>query len=170
MESREFFHECRSAGRKFTQDEWWAYLRQVDENPDAEIQTRFGDYVFNVHDICLNPDKVRIEAEKGCFGYWCEIKYAECGNGLWSFGISYCTGTGGGGYGVAYADEHGDPSKWRFGSLTLNEGLVAMCDYLVKRVIQNSGAPKDKLNKLNDKIMEYRRSIGRPTVVQLELF
>lgn len=168
MDDNKVFHECRSAGRKFTQDEWGEYCRQTREEPELEILTQIGKYFFNAFDICLNPDVVRI-GEHGYTGYWAEIQYAECGNGVWVFGIDYCTGNGGGGFGASWSDELVSESKaWHAGYASEVECKRAACDELVKRVLNSE--KNQKTNKLIDKIIEYKRNISRPQVVQLELF
>ena len=109
------FHVIRCAGIEFTQDEWGDYFDAVWHGKREPIITTFGKYQFNDNDICINPDKQSIVAKCGVNGYNMTLSWAECGNGLWSFGISYNLGTAGGCYGVSWADLQGNEKSWRNG-------------------------------------------------------
>lgn len=163
----EVFHHIRCCGKTFTFDEWGDYCAKT-RNGEQRIETTFGKYTFNDNDICLNPDSVEFNIKKGSYGCNAAIKYADCGNGLWSFGLDYSIGTAGGGYGVSWADrDTGD--GWRRGYHTKEECLIAACVELLNRLstMNEKGKP---FNDLVGAVAEYRRSIGRPKVVQLELF
>lgn len=166
----EIFHEIRTAGRKFTQEQWGDYCNRSRNNPDELIHTTIGKYVWNDNDICLNPESVNLEVKQASIGWYAHIRYADCGNGLWSFGISYGTGNGGGSYGVSFADK--DKGKgWRRGYHTKDECLVAACDELLERFATVYDRDRnDNYRKLVSMVQDYKRSIGRPKVVQLELF
>lgn len=162
------FHEIRCCGRRFTRKEWGEYCDATRRDSTKRIHTTFGRYTFNDNDICLNPDSVEFNIKKGGYGCNAAIKYADCGNGLWSFGLNYSIGTAGGGYGVSWADrDTGD--DWRRGYHTKEECLIAACDELLQRIAVR-GEKGKPFNDLVGAVAEYRRSIGRPKVVQLELF
>lgn len=172
------FHTIRCAGKSFTGDEWAEYCHRVREDESRRIRTTFGKYTFNDCDICLNPETERIEAKGGAWGYYVVIKWAECGNGLWSFGLAYSTGTGGGGFGVSWADqEYQDDGKWHWncGYPSERECKAAAS----QRAIENLyGALRYKdgdnrgvqIRKLIAMVEDYHKSLTRPKVVQLELF
>lgn len=162
-------HRILSAGREFTWDEWSDYLRSVREDSSNAITTTFGKYTFNDHDICLNPDHEDFIVKKGSYGYSASIKYAECGNGLFAYGINYCTGTGGGGYGVHWADKDRGEDDWRVGYRTKEECMMAACDTLLVRLANTNGSGR-LFNDLIGMIADYKKQLGRPKVVQLELF
>lgn len=162
------FHEIRCCGRRFTSKEWGEYCAATRLDSTKRIHTTFGRYTFNDHDICLNPDSVEFNIKNGGYGCNASIKYADCGNGLWNFGLDYSICTGGGGYGVSWADrDTGD--GWRRGYHTKEECLIAACDELLNRLSTMNEKGK-QFNDLVGAVAEYRRSIGRPKVVQLELF
>ena len=162
------FYEIRCCGRRFTRKEWGEYCNATRLDTTKRIHTTIGRYTFNDHDICLNPDSVEFNIKKGAYGCNAVIKYADCGNGLWSFGLNYAIGTAGGGYGVSWADrDTGD--DWRRGYHTKEECLIAACDALLQRIAAR-GEKGKPFNDLIGAVAEYRRSIGRPKVVQLELF
>ena len=163
------FHEIRCCGRKFTSKEWGEYCDASRKDSTKLIHTTIGKYTFNDCDICLNPERIEFNIKKGGYGYNAAIEYADCGNGLWAFGINYATGMGGGGYGVCWADrDTGD--SWRRGYHTLEECLRAACDKILERLAHSSNNKGKQFNDLIGAVAEYRRSIGRPKVVQLELF
>lgn len=168
----EAFHTIRCCGRTFTDKEWGDYCRLTREYPEERILTTFGKYTFNESDICVNPEREQICLVKGSLGYYCELGYAECGNGLWSFGINYCCGNGGGGYGVAWADQDtGD--GWRRGYHSKEECLVAACDEAMSRIesCANHRQGRDKkADALLKKVLEFKKGLSRPKIVQLELF
>ena len=139
-----------------------------------QIFNQFGKYVFNDHDICINADKVRLDVKDGSFGYYVHIKYAECGNGIWVFGLDYSTGTGGGGFGAAWSDNVGDPKTWHSGYPSERDCLLAACDKAMKYLNNAYDVKQDNrgilIGKLKDMVTEYKKSLTRPKIVQLELF
>ena len=150
------FHKIRCCNREFTQDEWTAYLTAVYKGERERIVTTFGKYLFNDCDICLNPDKQEIVAKNGSSMYSVTLKWAECGNGLWSFGIDYNLGTAGGGFGVSWADLQGNEKSWR-----------KALKYIGNHEHNARTSPPEKLREM---IEDEIKRLTRPQVVQLELF
>lgn len=170
MAQAEIFHECRSAGIKFTQSEWWDYLNAVNKGERERIQSTFGRYTFNDHDICITPDKQEISAKAGAYGYSIELSWAECGNGLWSFGITYELGTAGGGYGVSWADITGNEKSWRNGYPSEKECKIAGWCKALEYIGNEKGGNATQRAKLRLMIQDELKSLTRPQIVQLELF
>lgn len=164
----EIFHTMRSTGRTFTQQQWHEYLDGIYHGDGKPLTAKFGEFVFNVNDICLNPEKHHISVKDGGYGYYVDLNVAECGNGLWSFGLSYSVGTAGGGFGVSWADS-ADGDEWRRGYKTKTACLQAACDRVIMR-LEASGAKDTKARQLREKVVEFRKELTRPKVVQLELF
>ena len=100
----EIFHECRSAGRTFTDEQLAEYCRQSRLDDSKLIRTQIGKYTFNDCDICMNPEVMSLVVEGKSYSYYVIIKWCDCGNGFWSSAIDYAYGNGGGGSGVSYAD------------------------------------------------------------------
>lgn len=165
------FHVIRSAGMEFTQEEWWAYLNAVYKGERQRISTTFGKYTFNDSDICTNPDKQVITAKAGAYGYEVTLNYAECGNGLWSFGIDYNLGTAGGGFGVSWADITGNDKSWRNGYPSEQECKVAgwrkSLAYIHSHEHNERVSPAERLKEM---IEDEIKLLTRPKVTQLELF
>lgn len=165
------FHVIRSAGVEFTDEEWGAYCQAIRREEREPIITTFGKYQFNDCDICTNPDRQEIVAKAGAWVYRMELKWAECGNGLWSFGLSYNFGTGGGGYGVSWADLQGNEKSWRNGYPSELECKVAgwkkALEYIGNHEHNARTSPAEKLRAM---IEDEIKRLTRPQVVQLELF
>ena len=170
MAQTEIFHECRSAGIKFTQSEWHDYLNAVYKGEREPIKSTFGRYTFNDNDICLTPDKQEISVVPGAYVYSIELSWAECGNGLWSFGITYNLGTGGGGYGVSWADITGNDKSWRNGYPSEKECKVAGWNKALEYVEREKNGNATQRAKLRLMIQDELKSLTRPQIVQLELF
>ena len=168
---RKPFHVIRCAGIEFTQDEWGAYLNAVYKGERERINTTFGRYTFNDSDICINPIKQELVAKAGSYGYHFTLEWAECGNGLWSFGLDYNLGTGGGGYGVSWADITGNEESWRNGYPSETECKVAGWRKALT-YIGNHGhnARVSPANKLKQMIEDEIKALTRPRIRQLELF
>lgn len=163
----EIFHTIRACNRQFTGDEWSDYCHLTRNDDSKRIYNTFGRYTFNDCDICINPEIDVISIKEGAWGYYVHIKYAECGNGLWSYGIDYFTGTGGGGYGVSWSDST-EPDRYHRGYHSERECKIAAAEAAISRL---GGSKGDKnLAQLIEKVTEYKRSLERPQVVQLELF
>lgn len=164
----EVFHTIRAQGITFTSEQWGEYCDETRKDKSKLITTKIGKYVFNDSDICLNPERDDIIVKDGGNGYKVAIEYADCGNGLWSFGIYYCVGTAGGGFGVSWADrDTGD--GWRRGYRSKVECLDAACEYL-ELCVRRCGKNNKMALALIEKIKAYRKELKRPKIVQLELF
>lgn len=163
------FHVIRSAGIEFsTQKEWGEYLDKVRSGETYRIITSFGKYDFNDCDICLNPEVMSLVIDK--IYYYATLKWCYCGNGLWSFGLDYSTGNGGGGFGCSFADITGNPDSWRNGYKTEEECIIAACNCAISR-IENSGRTNEsKVQRLLAMVVNYKKSIQKPQPVQLSLF
>lgn len=134
---------------------------------------------WNDCDVCLNPEVMSLVAVNGGYGYSVTIKWAECGNGLWAYGIDYNTGTGGGGFGVSFADKpfkEGEKPDYRTGYPTEKDCKIAACKRAIK-LVKNSGywnteegdSRRINTDRLLKMIDDYMESIN-PKYVQLELF
>lgn len=170
---KEVFHRIRCCGREFNWKQWGDYCAATREDPSQQILTTFGKYTFNDHDICLNPDVVELNVKNGSYAYYVNIKYAECGNGIWVFGLDCCTATCAGGYGCAWSDVLHD-AAWHGGYPSQRDCLIAACDAAVTRLqgAYNLGGDNRgvMVRKTIEKVQEYQKSLTRPKVVQLELF
>lgn len=165
------FHRIRHLNKVFNQDEWADYCHECREDDSKRIRTTFGKYTFNDCDICLNPDTERIGSKGGAYGYYVVLKWAECGNGLWSYGLDYSTGTGGGGYGVSWADLQGNEKSWRNGYPSEQECKVAGWRKALKYIGNHEhNARTSPAEKLREMIQDEIKRLTRPQVVQLELF
>ena len=163
------FHVIRSAGKEFTQDEWSEYLNSVYRGEREPITTQYGKYLFNDNDICINYDKQEITAKSGWFGYYVILKFAECGNGIWVYGINYSIGTGGGGYGAEWSDTtdenvpyHGYPSEHDCKVAGWHDALEIISSHYYQRT--------PTAIKLRTMIEDEIKKLTCPQVVQLELF
>lgn len=173
------FHTIRHLNRTFTENEWAEYCKKSREDSINNIVTAIGEYYWNDCDICLNPKQQTITAKRGGFyGYNVTLKWADCGNGLWSFGIDYNTGTGGGGYEVAFADITGNEKSRHNGYPSELECKLAMADAAIK-LLEKSGhydpadtTRRNNTNRLIKMVEEWRDSLQpkKPKYVQLELF
>lgn len=163
----EIFHTIRACNRQFTGDEWSDYCKLTRNDDSKRIFNTFGRYTFNDCDICINPDIDTISVKEGAWAYNVRIKYAECGNGLYAYGIDYCTGTGGGGFGVSWADS-AEPDSYHRGYHSERECKIAAAEAAIIRLGDSKGCKK--LAQLIANVTEYKRALERPQVVQLELF
>ena len=165
----EIFHVCRSAGREFTQEQWGEYCTQTRYNPEKRIYTTIGKYTFNEHDICMNPEVMTFQVDNKYYGYYVSLKWCDCGNGLWNYGVDYGTGDGGGGFSPSYAAKD-EEREWMKGYPSERECLRAACDCAKSRLEHAYHQGDPKVNRLWRMVDEYQKSISRPKVVQLELF
>ena len=167
----EEFHRIRHLNKVFNHDEWADYCHECREDDSKRIRTTFGKYTFNDCDICLNPDEQSIVAKNGGFGYNMTLKWAECGNGLWSFGIDYNLGTAGGGHGVSWADLQGNEKSWRNGYPSELECKIAGWRKALKYIGNHEhNARTSPAEKLREMIEDEIKRLTRPQIVQLELF
>ena len=169
--AKEIFHECRSAGRTFTRDEWADYCRESRFDDGKRIRTQIGKYLFNDCDMCLNPETMTIAVDRKRENlYYVSLKWAYCGNGLWNFGVHYATNLAGGGFGVVYADRSGEPNDWRNGYPTEQECKRRACECALSRLEHSGEKDKAEVKRLMQMVRDYMKSLGRPQPVQLELF
>ena len=165
------FHVIRCAGIEFTQDEWSTYLSAVYKGERERITATFGKYTFNDSDICMNPDKQELTAKAGAYGYYITLKWAECGNGLWSFGIDYNLGKGVGGYGVSWADITGNDKSMRNGYPSEKECKLAGWRKALTYIKSHGhNARISPANKLKEMINDEIKKLTRQKIVQLSLF
>ena len=168
--ANEIFHECRSAGRSFTSEEWSEYCRASRMDDGKRLVTRIGKHDFNDCDICLNPNVLTM-ALQGKWMYYVTLKWADCGNGLWSWACDYNTGTGGGGSGVGFAwkpfDEK-NTNHYGEGVSTELEAKMQACEEALRHLL-NAYTKNDKVERLILMVEEYKTKL-KPKYVQLELF
>lgn len=164
------FHTIRCCNKNFTAKEWGDYCTESYKDPSKRIITSIGKYEFNEHDICLNPTVMSLVVSHGGYGYEVTLKWCDCGNGLWSYGLFYNCGTGGGDFGCSFADVTDDPNSYRYGYRSEKECIIACCNAAISR-IESYGREKDaKAKRLIEMVKDYKNSIGRPAPVQLSLF
>ena len=168
MKKTEIFHTIRCCGKTFTQGQWAEYCSQVSNDESKRICTQFGKYIFNECDICINPDKHEIRFD-GKGHNRVEIKWAWCENGLWSYGISWCVGTAGGGYGASWVDNMTN-RPWDRGYPSENECKVAACEAAVNIVERHPFSNPNDTKRFVKLINDWKRTIIHGRVVQLELF
>lgn len=119
-------HRIRCCNRTFDIEEWCKYLDDVRNGRQERITTTFGRFTFNDCDICTNPDTYTLETEsKNSYGYRVEIYIAECGNGIWVYGLDEKHGDGGSCFGASWSDDRrkGFPSE--------KEAKDAACRYVI---------------------------------------
>lgn len=163
------FHICRSADIEFTQDEWNKYLNAVYAGERERITTQYGQYIYNEHDICLNPSTQKIVSKDGPFGYHVTIKWALGGKGIWAYGLDYNCGTGGGGFGVSWTDTT-DESLWHHGYASEKDCKVAGMQKAIERLNNCTNSNSTQVSRLRLMIEDEIKKLTRPQVVQLELF
>lgn len=163
----EIFHRCRHLGIEMTREEYWAYLRECEKDDTKRIRTQIGRYIFNEHDICLNPDKETVSVQDGASGYYLTIKMAECGNGVWVYGLSYCCGSEGGCFGALWACRDSDRKRYDWAE-SEKECRLAALRKAVSYIGYRGNEPKRI--KLLNKIAEKIKQLERPQVVELSLF
>lgn len=179
--AKEVFHTCRSAGRTFTEEEWREYLKQGWKDESKRIVTQIGRYDFNDCDICLNPSVMvlQIGERKFVSGYYVVIEWCECGNGLWSYGLCYSYGYGGGCSGCGYADRpfdgshknhygEGFPSEKEAKKRACDQALDTLRYALNQGTSNNTEGVNAKISRLIAMVEDYRKEQARPK--QLELF
>ena len=168
MEKRKIWHRIASCNRSFTRDEWNKYLQESNQNPDKRIVTTIGKYKWNDCDICLNPEEWMISVKSGSYGYYVIITWADCGNGVWAFGLKYNTGTGGGCFGVSYATGK-EKQIWNRGF----ESELSCKKYALRYAMTRLHPYNDNgvmINRLKDAIQAELNKLSRPQYVQLSLF
>ena len=164
---KDIFHSIRSCGREFTSEEWGEYCRQSRDDDALRIRTQIGKYLFNDCDVCLNPEVMSLVVDKKSYGYYVMLKWCDCGNGVWTYGMDYAYGNGGGGGGCSYATPE-DGRRWSRPSE--REAKIAACDDAINTLERNGRKDDKKLTRLIALVTDYKKSIGRPQPIQLELF
>ena len=117
-------------GRKLTQEEWWAYLKDH-PNCSQEIYLQYGKYGFNVHGVCMNPHRVIIYTKPGSLRYGDIASVSVCQSpcGAWTFA---CDATSN----ISSPHIAIDPTKpWCFKSA--NEAIYAGLLQLEKKLVQD---------------------------------
>lgn len=94
------FHVCNALGRAFTQRQWWAYLKEH-ENDEGKTVAVINGYKYNICDSCLNRTvEMRIENKKD----YLEVSYAVARDGRFLGGCHWSIIDCGGVSGVHYND------------------------------------------------------------------
>lgn len=167
--AKEVFHRIRSAGIDMTLEQWGDYCRASNEDPAKRINTQIGKYLFNDCDVCMNPETMSLVVDGKAYGYYVTLKWCDCGNGSWSFGVEYCYGIGGGGGGCSFTDPD-DEKEWMRGRPSEKEAKVAACERALECLSHNRRKNDVKADRLIRMVEDYMKSISRPKVVQLSLF
>lgn len=109
MKQKDVHHRCRCLDRDFTFEEWCDYNKE--NNSTREAVARFGQFEFNVCDICLNPN-VPLSFEKSPTCRF-RVETAQSPNGLWTYGYSISAHNAYMGRGASFSDdpEDGFPSE-----------------------------------------------------------
>lgn len=81
----EVFRYCRCTGQSFTFDEWAKWLNDHDRNDSSECQLVFGDFEFNIFDVCFTPNTPVNWQNKTCS---IEVSTALSPCGQWDYGIN----------------------------------------------------------------------------------
>lgn len=79
---KEIHHICRCTGKQYTFKEWCEWLKSNDSDSVQAIHKCFS---FNIHDVCLTPNKpIKLEGKY----YNIEVFTAQSPNGRWSYGLN----------------------------------------------------------------------------------
>ena len=165
----EFFHVIDSARKTFTREEWSEYCNATRHDDSVRIRTQIGKYLFNDHDICINPEVMSLVVKGGGNPYSVMLKWCDCGNGLWVYGLDYNTGDGGGGFGARFVNPD-EKRDWLRGYPSERECKIAACDSAIKRLSHSFHKDEPNVKRLIAMVEDYRKSLARPKVVQLSLF
>lgn len=164
---REVVHTIRHLGRTFNQEQWSEYCAACRQSDENRIRTTIGKYIWNDCDICLNPETWTISVKDGAYGYWVCIEWAECGNGVFAFGMRCNTGTSSSSFGVSWADK-ADTKLWNKGFESEKECKRYALRYALTRIIDTEGGKM--VMRLREKIQKELHKLERPQYVQLSLF
>lgn len=93
------FHTCNCLGRSFTSGQWSDFRK---EEPKDGIVFRFGEFGFNVCDICITPRKAVDWQNKACH-YVITTAQSPCG--FWDFGLSCSVHNSGYGHGARFCKD-----------------------------------------------------------------
>lgn len=172
MKEKDIFHECFCTGQKMTWEEW---AQWVENHPNSEIVHRYGEFEYNIHDICLNPHKLIdfVDKSKNRF----EITTCQVDNGKWGYGISYWFVTQGGGYAASFARATYDTEKAAVYAalqeveLKCSRVIDEIGRYGEKPEIEDEEKPRNssylpKLKDIKNKIEAYKQQYN-PMVLNL---
>ena len=151
---KEVCHTIRHLKRTFDSDQWAEYCNECRHDEKKQI--------------CLNPEREEVTLKAGAYGYSATIKYAHCGNGVWAFGVDFNTGTGGGGFGVAWADK-ADTKLWNKGFESERECKKYAWRYILT-YLQSRKSQNKMIARLYDEVEKKYKEYSRPQIIQLELF
>ena len=79
---KEIHHICRCTGNQYTFKEWCEWLKSNDSD---SVQVTHKCFSFNIHDVCLTPNKVVEWENKYCKF---EVFTTQSPNGRWSYGLN----------------------------------------------------------------------------------
>lgn len=164
------FHTIKCCGKEFTSDEWHEYCRETRIDSSKRIITTIGKYDFNDFDICLNPSTLSLIVSHGATGYEVMLKWCDCGNGLWTYGLNYSCGSGGGGFGCSWVDTQNTANPHMKGYPSEKDCILACCDAAISCIEHMVDKDESKVKRLIEMIKEHKKSIKRPVPIQLELF
>lgn len=102
-------HICRCLNRQFSTKEWDDYCKK--HTNVREIVFQYGDFGFNICDVCLTPH-VKVKWQGKHINKF-EIETAQSPNGRWEYGYDYLFSTGGGIHAARFIadDSEGYPSE-----------------------------------------------------------
>lgn len=95
---KKIWHRCQCSGQEFTQDEWFAYCQE--HALGNEVACEYEGFIWNIHDVCLNPQTPVKVVFDGYFRF--EVRIAKSKNG-WAYGLDISCGTSGYGSGCHWA-------------------------------------------------------------------
>ena len=72
-------------GRKFTDKEWWQYLKEHPDSP-SEVVYEYEGFGYNVHDVCIRAKEALKWSADGMYNF--RIRVAKCPQG-WLVGLNY---------------------------------------------------------------------------------
>ena len=166
---KEIVHEIRSAGVTFTQEQWSDYCHRCRQDEANRIVTRIGKYDFNDCDVCLNPEVMSLVVEgRNNWGYRVTLKWCEGAGGLWSYGVDYNYGTGGGGFSPSYCTE--DVKGYHGGFPSEFDVKMAAVNHAINQLQWHGKVDDDRLKRLLAMCVEWKKELKHPKPVQLSLF
>lgn len=125
-------HTCNCLSRSFTSSQWGDFRK---EEPKDGIVFRYGEFGFNVNDICLTPHKAIDWQNKVC-RYLITTAQSPCG--FWEFGLSCSVHNSGYGHGARFCKDetHGYPTERE----AIHAALLE-CKRRTERELESSQAP-----------------------------
>ena len=85
MERKKVFFRSHAAGRDFTNEEWTAYCEATWRGQQEPETFTFGEFTFNIHDVCLNPRKA-VDFKNAAVQI--QVTTAKSPDGRWTAGHS----------------------------------------------------------------------------------